>query len=58
MALVTNGFAPTAPVSGTPVTANAVRLNPVLTSTRSPSGAPNNCQPPVTYYPVDASSQF
>lgn len=58
MALITNGHMPTMPAPGAALTANDVRLNPVLTSTRSPQGAPNNCQPPVTFFPVDASSQF
>ncbi len=55
MALITNGHMPTAPVAGNPVDALDVRTNPVLTSTRSPLGAPNNCQPPVTYFPVSGS---
>ncbi|MBI5462532.1 MAG: hypothetical protein HY941_10140 [Gammaproteobacteria bacterium] len=58
MALITNGHMPTTPVAGTPLTASDVRANPVLTSTRSPQGAPNNCQPPVTYFPVDGSTAF
>lgn len=55
MALVTNGHVPTAPVAGSPLTATAVSENPVLTSTKSPQGAPNNCQTPVTYFPVHAN---
>ena len=58
MALITNGWMPTSPVAGTPLTATAVRSNPVLTSTRSPQGAPNNCQPPVTFFPVNGSTAF
>ncbi len=58
MALITNGWSPTSPVAGTPLTATAVRNNPVLTSTRSPQGAPNNCQPPVTFFPVNGSTAF
>lgn len=42
MALLTNGFSPTYPLN----TANA-SANPVLTSTKSASGAPDNCNDPV-----------
>lgn len=42
MALLTNGFSPTYPLN----TANA-SANPVLTSTKSASGAPDNCNDPI-----------
>lgn len=58
MALITNGWTPTMPSASNPLTASQVATNPVLTSTRSPTGAPNNCQPPVTFFPVDGSSKF
>lgn len=56
MALITNGHMPTMPAPGTPVTAADVAANPVLTSTKSPQGAPNNCQTPVTYFPVSVAN--
>lgn len=56
MALITNGHMPTMPAPGTPVAAADVAANPVLTSTKSPQGAPNNCQTPVTFFPVSAAN--
>lgn len=48
MALITNGYTPSAAVP----TAAQLLVNPVLTMTKSPSGTPNNCQPPVIYFPT------
>lgn len=56
MALITNGHMPTMAAPGAPVTAADVAINPVLTSTKSPQGAPNNCQTPVTFFPVSAAN--
>jgi hypothetical protein len=58
MALITNGWVPTTPAASNPLTASQVAANPVLTSSRSPTGAPNNCQPPVTFFSVDGSTKF
>ena len=47
MALITNGYVPTLNP-----TAAQVLANPVMTMTKSPAGSPNNCQPPVIYFPT------
>lgn len=59
MALPTNGHIPTFPSPGNPLTAAQIAANPVNTSTKSPTGSPNNCQPPVVLgAPQNASTRF
>ena len=56
MALFTNGFTPTAATLATGrLTAAQVLANPVLTMSKSPTGVPNNCQPPVIANPTGAT---